>query len=70
MLQKSHPYKMTTLSSIHFLTYQNNLMFFLMRQPLGGRTLAKYLRNAEAKRFNSDDLASTYFVRTGHVARI
>ena len=41
-----------------------------MRQTVGRQTNAKCLRNDEAKKANSDDIVSTYFVRTGHVARI
>ena len=77
MLQKSHLYKTTTRSSLCFLNYPNNFMFFLMRQSLGRQTMAKYLRNAWSQEskfiaylFTSDDLVSTYFVRTGHMTWI
>ena len=42
MLQKSHLYKTTTLSSLCFLTYPKRIML----QTLGRQTKAKYLRNA------------------------
>ena len=49
MFKKSDLCKTTTLSSLCFLTYPNDFMFFFfffMRQTLGRQTMAKCMRNA------------------------
>ena len=52
ILQQSHLYKTTTLSSRCFLIYPNNFMFFLIRQTLGRQTMTNHLRNADPFRIN------------------
>ena len=63
ILQKSHFYKTTTLSSLCFLTYQTNFMLFLMRQTSGRQTMENICEMHEAKRAKSNDLVSTYFIK-------
>ena len=38
-----------------------------MRQILDHQTMAKYWEMREAKKANSDDIVSTYFIRTDQV---
>ena len=57
--------------SPHFAFKLSKYVYVLvMRQTLGRQIMAKILEMHEAKGANSDDLVSTYFVRTGQVTWI